>query len=250
MESYLSRVLVGAGINLAFLVPLFALAFLLSGRGKSAVKPVLLFALLFTFDMACIWLFKWVDVIPAWGKYNWQGKVLETAWPVLLAVTVPAFAAARIGLTLPKERKSWLTLPLACGAYLVIGIPLLFFLGAHFSPGSADLPTWVYEATMPGLGEEFVYRGVFLMLLNEAFGRPWKFAGIQFGWGFVIVTAMFGFLHGIDAKGPGDVHIYWSGMIIPAITGVVLAWLRERTGSVWPCVLFHNFVNTLNDLFA
>lgn len=250
MESYLARVGLGAGINLALLAPLFALAFLLSGKGKSAVKPVLLFALLFTLDIACIWSFKWVEFIPAWGKYNWQGKVLEAAWPVLLAFTVPAFAAARIGFTLPAERKSWRALPITMAVYLVIGIPVILLMGAHFSPGSADLPTWVYEATMPGLGEEFVYRGVFLMLLNEAFGRPWRFAGIQFGWGFVIVTAMFGLLHGIDAKGLGDVHIYWSGMIFPAITGVLLAWLRERTGSVWPCVLLHNFVNTLNDLFV
>lgn len=250
MESYLTRVALGAGINLAFLVPLFALAFLLGDKRKSAVKPVLLFAALFVLDMACIWSFKWVDFIPAWGKYNWQGKVLEAAWPVLLAFTVPMFAAKRIGLTLPEAPRSWRTLPIACGVYLLIGVPLLLLMGAHFSPGSADLSTWVYEATMPGLGEEFVYRGVFLMLLNEAFGRPWKFAGIQFGWGFIIVTVMFGLLHGVDAKAPGDVHIYWSGMIIPAITGVVLAWLRERTGSVWPGVLFHNFVNTINDLFV
>ena len=250
MESYLLRVGLGAGINLALLAPLFALAFLLSGKGKSAVKPVLLFALLFTLDMACIWSFKLVEFIPAWGKYNWQGKVLEAAWPVLLAFIVPMFAAKRIGLTLPETPRSWRTLPIACAAYLLLGIPLLYLLGAHFSPGNADLPTWVYEATMPGLGEEFVYRGVCLMLLNEAFGRPWKFAGIQFGWGFIIVTAMFGLIHGVDAKAPGDVHIYWSGMIIPAVTGVVLAWLRERTGSVWPGVLFHNFVNTINDLFV
>lgn len=250
METFLARVILGSAINLALLVPLFALAFLLSGKGKSAMKPVLLFAALFILDEACIWSSKLMEVVPAWGHYNWQGKVLEAGWPVLLALTVPAFGAARVGLTLPVERKSWRALPIAMAIYILIGIPLMLLMGAHLSLSNANLPTWVYEATMPGLGEEFVYRGVFLMLLNEAFGRPWKFAGIQFGWGFVIVTAMFGLLHGIDAKGPGDVHIYWSGMIFPAITGVLLAWLKERTGSVWPGVLLHNFVNTLNDLFA
>jgi len=132
---------------------------------------------------------------------------------------------------------------------VLIGIPVLLLMGAHFGI-DGQLPTFAYEATMPGLGEEFVYRGVFLMLLNDAFGRPWKFAGIQFGWGFIIVTAMFGLLHGIDARGPGDMHIYWSGMIFPVIVGAVLAWLRERTGSVWPGVLFHNFVNVLNHLLV
>ncbi|HET7921416.1 MAG TPA: CPBP family intramembrane glutamic endopeptidase [Gammaproteobacteria bacterium] len=52
-------------------------------------------------------------------------------------------------------------------------------------------------------------------------------------------------LHGVDAK-PGAVHIYWHAMIFPVIIGVVLAWLRERTGSIWPGVVFHNFVDLLS----
>ena len=58
------------------------------------------------------------------------------------------------------------------------------------------------------------------------------------------------FLHGIDVKSLHEVHIYWTGIIFPAIIGTVLAWLRERTGSVWPGVLFHNFVNVLNQFLV
>src|SRR5579859_3493450 len=142
MESYLTRVGLGAGINLAFLVPLFALAFLLGGKGKSAVKPVLLFAALFVLDMACIWSFKLAEFIPAWGKYNWQGKVLETAWPVLLAFTVPTFAAARIGLTLPAERRGWRMLLIAAALYLALGVPVMLLMGAHFGV-DGGLPTFL-----------------------------------------------------------------------------------------------------------
>lgn len=250
MESYLERVVYGAGVNLAFLLPFIALAFLTSGKGRSAVKPVLLFAALFVLDMACIWLFKWVEFIPGWGHYNWQGKVLEAGWPVLLALTVPMFSAGRTGLAFRIRAGSWRAFFVLCGVYVIVMVPFLLYQAGWHPKFAADLPSYAYEATMPGLGEEFVYRGVFLMLLNEAFGRPWKFAGIQFGWGFVIVTAMFGFLHGIDAQGPGHVHIYWSGMIFPAIIGVLLAWLKERSGSVWPGVVFHNFVNTINTIFG
>lgn len=251
MQSYLIRVGLGAGINLALLLPLFALAFLSSRKGKSAVKPVLLFAVLFVLDIALVFSFKLVSFIPSWGDLNWQGKVLEIAWPLLLAALVPMFSAARIGLKLPTVPHSWRAWLIACGAYLVICVPVMFLLGAHFDPAAGtNLPTFLYEASMPGLAEEFVYRGVFLMLLNEAFGRPWKFAGIQLGWGFIIVTVMFGFLHAVDAKSLSDIHIHWSNLIFPLITGVILAWLKERTGSVWPCVLLHNFVNTFNDLFV
>lgn len=247
MQDYLLRVLMGAGINLALLLPFFALAWIAT-QPRPALKPMLLFVALFIFDMGLVFSFKLGVFVPAWGGFNWQGKLLETAWPVLLALMLPAFSAAKLGLTLPAERRSWRTLAIACLVYALVGVPLMLALGAHFSP-TAPLPAWIYEGSMPGLGEEFVYRGVLLMLLNEAFGRPWRFAGIQLGWGFVIVTAMFGFLHGIDAK-PGELHIYWSGMIFPAATGLVLAWLRERTGSIWPGVLFHNFVNLLNTAFV
>lgn len=247
MADYLLRVLLGAGINLALLLPFFALAYATT-RPRPALNPLLWFGALFVIDMGLVFSFKLGMFVPAWGGFNWQGKLLETAWPVLLALTLPAFSAARVGLTLPADLRHWRTFGIACIGYALIGVPVMLAMGAHFSP-SAPLPAWVYEGTMPGLGEEFVYRGVLLMLLNEAFGRPWKLAGIQLGWGFVIVTAMFGFLHGIDAK-PGAVHIYWSAMIFPAITGAVLAWLRERTGSLWPGVLFHNVVNLLNTAFV
>ncbi len=250
MEKYLLHLGLTAGINLALLMPLFLLAFLTGSRPRS-YTPIFLFAALFVLDMGLVLMPRVVDVIPSWGGWNWQGKVLQMAWPVLLVLFVPAFAAARDGFKLPVERRSWRALPVACVAYLFIGIPVLLLLGARFSPGTPDLPMWLYEATMPGLGEEFVYRGIFLVLLNEAFGRPWKFAGIQFGWGFVIVSVMFGLLHGIDAKSLSEVHISWGpAMFLPMAIGVVLAWIRERTGSVWPGVLLHNFVNTINDLFV
>lgn len=248
MHDYLLRVGLGAGLNLLFVAPLLLLAIATSNKPK--LLPVLLFAVFLTLDIAFVFLFKVVLVIPAWGGFNWQGKALEIAWPLLLAACVARYPATRIGLLFRSEPRSWRALLIVCVLYAVVMIPLLIYLsGGHLNP-SKDLPTYIYEGTMPGLAEEFVYRGVFLMLLNEAFGRPWKVAGIQLGWGFVIVTALFGTLHGIDARSPGSIHIYWSGMIFPAITGVILAWLRERSGSVWPGAVFHNFVNVLNNLIG
>jgi uncharacterized protein len=250
MENYLLRVLIEAGLNLGLLIPFLMLAFLSSPAArKSAIKPVLLFTVLFTFDIAVIFLFKLVRFISDWGHMNWQGKLLELGWPLLLVALVPAFSASAVGLRLPENSRSWRTLLITCVLYAVIAMPLMLYF-AKWDPDLAKkLPVYAYEGIMPGLGEEFVYRGVLLMLLNQAFGRPWKLAGIQFGWGFVIVTVMFGLLHGIDGT-PGKVHIYWSAMIFPVLIGTVLAWLRERTGSVWPCVVFHNFVNLLNTLFS
>ncbi len=249
MQSYLLVVGLEAGVNLALLLPFFVLAFLTTRKGRSAVRPVLLFAVLMAMDIAFIFSPGLVKFIPSWGGWNWQGKLLEAAWPLLLCLCAPTFfPARRVGLLLPEDRRRWRDLPVVCVIYAFIAIPVMLLLGAHFGVLS-NAPTFAYEATMPGLGEEFVYRGVLLMLLNEAFGRPWKFAGIQFGWGFIIITAMFGFLHGVDAQSFDHIHFHWTAMIGPALDGLALAWLRERSGSVWPSVLFHNFVNTLSQFF-
>ena len=252
MESYLERVLLTAAISLALVLPFVVLAFIVSRKGKAALNAVLLFATFMLLDNACIWLFKLVDFIPAWGHWNWQGKILEALLPILLALLAPAaFPPKEVGITLPEPKRSGRTLLITCALYALIFIAVMLMMGSHFGI-KGDLPTFAYEATMPGLGEEIMYRGLMLMVLNEAFGRPWKFAGIQFGWGFVIVTAMFGFIHGVEVQ-PGAslvVHLHWDDMIFPAAIGAVLAWLRERTGSVWPCVLFHNFVNVLNHLMV
>lgn len=250
MEIYLQRVLIDAALNLGLLAPFIAVAVLATkGAAKSAVKPVVLFAVLLMLDIALVFLFKVVSFIPDWGGWNWQGKLLQSAWPLLLVAVVPMFTAEEVGIRLPAEHRSWGVVLVVCALYAVIALPLLLHF-AHWKPDFVHkLPVYAYEGTMPGLGEELAYRGVMLMLLNRAFGRPWRFAGIQCGWGFVIVTAMFGFLHGIDAT-PGKVHIYWTAMLFPDAIGTVLAWLRERTGSVWPCVVFHNFVNVLSTLFS
>ena len=46
---------------------------------------MLWFAGLFTFDIAVIFLFTLARFVPAWGNLNWQGKLLEDAWPLVLA---------------------------------------------------------------------------------------------------------------------------------------------------------------------
>jgi hypothetical protein len=243
MQAYLLPVVTAAAVYLILLAPFIILAYAFT-RPRPGVNPLILFIIFMLVDGALIFSHRIVPLVPSWGGWNWQGKLLEAAFPVVLGLAVPAFSAGRIGLKLPAPR-AWRTLLITCVLYALIGIPVMLLMGAHFGI-DGDLPTFAFQASMPGLAEEIMYRGLMLTLLNEAFGRPWKFAGIRLGWGFVIVTAMFGMVHGVDAKSPGDVHIYWSGMIFPALTGAVLAWLKERTGSLWPCVLFHNFVNVLN----
>lgn len=52
---------------------------------------------------------------------------------------------------------------------------------------------------MPGLAEEIVFRGVHQSLLNRAFGRPWRIANADFGWGLIITAVLFAGFNGLVA---------------------------------------------------
>jgi uncharacterized protein len=247
-EGYLPFVVSNATIYLALLCPLFVLAWLTSQRSERS-RALLIFAALLTLDIALVYSFKAAPLVPHWGGLNWQGKLLELSWPLVLVTLVPRFTAETTGLTFATSRMSWVITAMLCVIYFVLNIALQSGLGARFSP-HVKLPALLYQATMPGLAEEFVYRGVLLLLLDESFGRSWRFLGAQFGWALVIVSVLFGLMHGLDIHGFGIRHVYWREMLYAFVMGVILAWLRERTGSVWPCVVLHNFANVMNGFFV
>ncbi len=247
-DDYLIVVIGSATIFLALLAPLFVLAILTSQRSRRLL-PLALFAALLTLDIALVYSLKVVVFVPQWGGWNWQGKLLELSWPLVLTAFVPMFRANATGLTFETARGSWVSMAILCVIYVALNTPLRYSLGAHFS-SHVKLPALLYQATMPGLAEEFAYRGVLLMLLDKSFGRPWRLLGAQFGWGLIIVSVLFGLMHGLDIHGFSIQHIYWSELVFTFIMGVLFAWLRERAGSVWPGVAFHNFANVMNRFFV
>ena len=96
-------------------------------------------------------------------------------------------------------------------------------------------------ALFVGFGEEIIYRGYMQSRLNEAFGKPYRFFGVAFGWGGIITALLFGFMH------VGVLH--W---MLGHSTGVTLAWgfwtffaglvkgfVREKSGSILAPALLH-----------
>ena len=76
---------------------------------------------------------------------------------------------------------------------------------------------------LPALIEEWMYRGVLWNALRPIAGRSIT---------IVSTAVLFAFLHGLNG-----------GFILELpprfVMGLLLGWLRARTGSLWPCVLAH-----------
>lgn len=103
------------------------------------------------------------------------------------------------------------------------------------------LAEFVTYGIFVGFGEEILYRGYIQSRLNDAFGKPFQIFGIQYGWGLIIASLLFGLSHvGLTTSLiTGQVNIYWAWGFWTAIGGLVFGIVREKSGSVLAPALLH-----------
>ena len=92
-----------------------------------------------------------------------------------------------------------------------------------------------------GFGEELLFRGYIQSRLNEAWGRPYQFFGVNWGWGVVITSILFGIMHFLNLGsliGGGWQLTPWWGLwtFFAGFTG---GFVREKTGSIVAPTLLH-----------
>ena len=173
------------------------------------------------------------------SNWNWEGKAMAVLLSLAVA-SLPMIGWRRAGLTLKQDRRG---LP---GALVLSGLLVALFLGlALYFPGQGfDLDSLAFQLTMPGLDEEIFYRGVLLLMLNEAFGRPVRVLGAPIGWGAALTALAFGLTHALGYQ-DGGFTFDWAPMATTGLAGLLLVWLREKTGSVLLPVLLHNYGNAV-----
>ena len=172
--------------------------------------------------------------------WSWQESILSTAWPFLLVALVPGISLASLGVT-SRFRPGWLKPSIVAGL-LALAVPAVFFiLGTR---KKLDAQGWAFLLIMPGLAEELVFRGVYQSLLNSVFGKPWRLANAEFGWGVIITAILFAGSNGLVAVDPQlHARIVVPAAIAPFLMSLVSGWIRERADSVWPSVFGHNLSN-------
>jgi len=236
LATYLHRVFLQAALTFACTLP-----FVLMAAWRSRTRQwrlLLLVASLVVLDIA-------LGEIPRVDGFqhhhwSWQECLASSAWPFLVVALVPGISLVSIGVT-SRFRPGWLK-PSLVALLVTIAVPAAFFvLGAR---KKLDPEGWVFLLLMPGLAEELVFRGVYQSLLNRVFGEPWRLGGAEVGWGIVITAVLFAGSNGLVAVDPQlHAHIVLPAAIAPFMLSLVSGWVRERTGSVWPCVFGHNLSN-------
>lgn len=99
----------------------------------------------------------------------------------------------------------------------------------------------VFYLFFVGFGEELLFRGYIQSRLNVAFGRPYKFMGVNYGWGIVITSALFGLMHvlNIGSLVGGHWELAWWWGFWTFFGGLVLGFVREKSGGIIAPAILH-----------
>jgi membrane protease YdiL (CAAX protease family) len=214
-----------------------ALVFLAAGAAdrKIAVAFALLGALYLGLDDLVTGLASEFSVFSLPGAdWNWVGKIFSL---VLSALVIAALRLSpeAVGLRLKQNHKK-------------VGIAALVLfavwgtcLGLLFKPGQADVETLAFQATMPGLAEELVYRGICPAILLGLIYRRAPVQGTP--WAVILATSIvFGIWHGLGYSG-GDFTWDTMSALFPFVGSIAGGWLRFKTGSLLVPVLGHGVAN-------
>ena len=98
------------------------------------------------------------------------------------------------------------------------------------TPLALRIPLMLVVVSVGPLVEELLFRGVLLSALLRRLGN---------GWSVAISSLVFALIHlpGLDFQ--------WYALPDLLLLALVLAWLRLRSGSIWPAVLAHGLNNLL-----
>ena len=137
------------------------------------------------------------------------------------------------------EKLGWLAAAVAVGAsallvLVMLALPasLLGRLALQPVALTRDLP-WLWPANaLQGLSQELQFRGLLMGALERVMSK---------GWANVAQACFFGFSHlAVNYQGPVAPFVP-----VTIAVGLVLGWMVQRTGSLWPAVIVHAVADIL-----
>ena len=176
--------------------------------------------------------------------WNWLGKVLALA-VALFVWWRSGLSRDDIGLTMRQRAGSLLP------AVLVVALIFAFaWTYEALRPDGTDLSTerLLFQAIMPGLDEELVFRGLLFAFFIRTFGNGGEIPRASRWWAGTSVTFLFAAGHGLSVA-QGTIQVDWHALIESGTIGAGLLWLRVRTGSLVMPVLAHNLSNFGDSFF-
>jgi len=150
----------------------------------------------------------------------------------------------------PDEKKSSFTVDLFILIFLLF-LPILVGLYLRrLTPKVVSTVIWQFFFS--GFGEEIRYRGYYLSRINEEFGRPYRFLGVNFGIGLMISSFLFALAHVFNPFNPftGSFTLAWVWGFWTFFGGLFFGFVREKTGSLVAAGIAHGLPDAVGEAFA
>ena len=114
------------------------------------------------------------------------------------------------------------------------------------------ISTVIWQFALSGFGEEFVVRGYMQSRLNQAFGRPVRLFGIQFGAGLFIASLVFGLFHAFNTfdAAVGLSSLAWGWALWTFVGGLFFGVIREKTGTLLAPGIAHGLPDAAGEALA
>jgi len=175
------------------------------------------------------------------SAWNWEGTILSVVVLLILAVALFSDRWPVTGLRFKQDGPAPLTaLAVALALCAALAGAAYWMVPGKAGQGVEDL---FFHAALPGLEEEIFYRGLLLGALDKAFGTPLRVLRAPVGWAAVMSAMLFATAHSITLTPQLAMvmDVAQGAWLFPA--GLVLAWLRNATGSILLPVAVHSWAN-------
>lgn len=229
-----------AGAFLVLALPTFG--------GKQRGWIVAVTALGFLSTVASALPIAWPQVFPETARqWNWAGKTVSIVFTAIVAILLIAFAGFRrtdFGLTFVQAPHTGRAIAFAILPFLVIAGVLVWLMSPPTPWPSNE--TLAFQATLPGLDEEFLFRGLMLALFDRMFPAKANVLNARLGYGAIVVSIVFGLVHAVRIDAHLHAQLFIMQGVFAGVIGFVLVWIRARTQSLALPILTHNAFNLLN----
>lgn len=130
---------------------------------------------------------------------------------------------------------------------------LIAFSNLAQMPALANaVSVFIFYIFFLGLGEELLFRGYIQSRLNAAWGKPYRFFGVRWGWGVMITSLLFGMMHVINIGSliTGSWQPEWWWGLWAIFGGLPFSFVREKTGSIAAPAILHGLPQAFSSVFG
>jgi uncharacterized protein len=137
------------------------------------------------------------------------------------------------------------------GVLVAAIVPITFSNLTQNATLNNAVSAFVFYIFFLGLGEELLFRGYIQSRLNVAWGRPFQFFGVHWGWGIIITSVLFGLMHVLNVGSlvQGHWQLEWWWGFWTFFAGLVNGFVREKTGSIVAPAILHGLPQAIFTAF-